>query len=151
VCARARLERQRQASAILDALLRSPIDTRAQLVQNILYVGGGSMLPGFCARAAEEVVAACADESGAPKYQPLQRLVTSKVTRLKDQHVLPCSFDVGVRVFVTLGVCSVRRATRVSMAAVAQRTLARKQAHSSTSGSKHGWKQTKHAHAPAHS
>jgi len=44
-------------SAILDALLECPLDSRKMLAKRILLTGGGSMLPGFKHRMSEELKA----------------------------------------------------------------------------------------------
>ncbi|XP_048343026.1 actin-related protein 10, partial [Sphaerodactylus townsendi] len=48
-------EEQSVATLILDALLQCPIDTRKQLAENLVVIGGTAMLPGFLHRLMAEI------------------------------------------------------------------------------------------------
>eukprot|EP00116_Pleurobrachia_bachei_P008115 sb/3468377/ len=62
------------ATLILDALLKCPIDCRAELAENILIIGGGSMLPGLKHRIKEEILALVAFS----RFSALQGIKTFK-------------------------------------------------------------------------
>ncbi|XP_015267581.1 PREDICTED: actin-related protein 10 [Gekko japonicus] len=48
-------EEQSAATLILDSLLQCPIDTRKQLAENLVVIGGTAMLPGFLHRLMAEI------------------------------------------------------------------------------------------------
>ncbi|PNJ70530.1 ACTR10 isoform 8 [Pongo abelii] len=48
-------EEQSVATLILDSLIQCPIDTRKQLAENLVVIGGTSMLPGFLHRLLAEI------------------------------------------------------------------------------------------------
>lgn len=48
-------EEKSVATLILDSLLQCPIDTRKQLAENLVIIGGTSMLPGFLHRLLAEI------------------------------------------------------------------------------------------------
>ncbi|KAJ3261929.1 Actin- protein 10, partial [Borealophlyctis nickersoniae] len=59
------------ATVVLDALLKCPQDIRTELAQNILLVGGTSMLPGFQDRLHEQILRALEDMK---RYEKLRRI-----------------------------------------------------------------------------
>jgi actin-related protein 10 len=63
-------------AAVLDTILSCPMDVRPAVVQNVLVVGGGTMLPGFCARLAEELAA---EAKRNPRYHSLAPLLEAKL------------------------------------------------------------------------
>lgn len=48
-------EEKSVATLILDSLMQCPIDTRKQLAENLVIIGGTSMLPGFLHRLLAEI------------------------------------------------------------------------------------------------
>ena len=65
------------ASMVLDAILQCPIDCRVPLAENIVFVGGTSMIPGLKARLISEIK----DLQNHPKYMSKIQLKTVKVHR----------------------------------------------------------------------
>jgi actin-related protein 10 len=63
-------------AAVLDTFLSCPVDVRPAVAQNVLVVGGAAMLPGFCARLAEELRA---EAKRNPQYQCLAPLLDAKL------------------------------------------------------------------------
>ncbi|CAM9888406.1 unnamed protein product [Pylaiella littoralis] len=66
------------ATLVLDCLKRCPLDCRTALAQNVVVAGGGALLPGLCARLAEEVealAAAAAPGAGNPEGYAWARAV----------------------------------------------------------------------------
>lgn len=58
-------EEKSVATVILDSLLQCPVDTRKQLAENLVIIGGSSVLPGFLNRLLAEI--RCLVEK--PKYR----------------------------------------------------------------------------------
>ena len=56
------------ASMLLDAIMASPVDTRKELAQSLLLVGGTTMMPGFKARLNQELKSLLAS----PKYENIK-------------------------------------------------------------------------------
>jgi actin-related protein 10 len=60
------------ANLVLDSVLKCPIDLRNELLQNVLLIGGGVLIPGFKSNLIEELVK-CTEKDG--KYANLKRLL----------------------------------------------------------------------------
>lgn len=65
------------ASMVLDSILASPIDCRVPLAENLVFIGGGSMIPGMKSRLVAEVK----DLQQHPKYSSRIALKSIKVHR----------------------------------------------------------------------
>ncbi|XP_064420817.1 actin-related protein 10 [Latimeria chalumnae] len=68
-------EEKSVATLILDALIQCPVDTRKQLAENLIVIGGTAMLPGFLHRLMAEIRFLAAK----PKYKEVLATKTFKI------------------------------------------------------------------------
>jgi len=68
-------EEQSLATAILDCIMKCPIDTRKQLAENIVLIGGTSVMPGFRHRLMQELHVALRS----PRYKDVLFIKTIKM------------------------------------------------------------------------
>ena len=82
------------ASCVLDAVLKCPIDSRKMLLQNIVVVGGTSMIPGFRVQLHSEMRMLIQQEKQYAMLQPLLDQINLVTLHFKPNMIVWCGASV---------------------------------------------------------